>query len=152
MLKEGMDVYIPLVDDHAVDAIVKRADGSIAQVQIKARSLTCAEGDAALFAAIPHPEERRDYWFVFYSERMDRTWVLTSAEFIAESVQNKTGKNAGLRSIWFNGRHKNKMTGVRENYCKARYERYLATDFTRIANTVPEHSLGYNDLLSRGDK
>ena len=27
MLKEGLDVYIPLVDDHAVDAIIKRADG-----------------------------------------------------------------------------------------------------------------------------
>lgn len=92
MLKEGMDVYIPLVDDHAVDAIIKRADGSIAQVQIKARSLTCAEGDAALFSAIPHSEERRDYWFIFYSERLDKTWILTSAEFIAESVQNKTGK------------------------------------------------------------
>ncbi len=24
MLKEGLDVYIPLVDDHAVDAIIKR--------------------------------------------------------------------------------------------------------------------------------
>jgi len=142
MLKEGMDVYIPLVDDHAVDAIVKRSDGSIAQVQIKARSLTCAEGDAALFAAIPHPEERHDYWFVFYSERMDGTWVLTSAEFIAESVQNKTGKNAGLRSIWFNGRRKNKTTGISENYCKTRYEKYLATDFTRIANGVAEQLVG----------
>jgi hypothetical protein len=26
MLKEGMDVYVPLVDDHAVDAIVRRKD------------------------------------------------------------------------------------------------------------------------------
>jgi hypothetical protein len=30
MLKEGMDVYVPLVDDHAVDAIVKRSNGTIA--------------------------------------------------------------------------------------------------------------------------
>jgi hypothetical protein len=141
MLKKGMDVYIPLVDDHAVDAIIKRADGSIAQVQIKARSLTCAEGDAALFSAIPHPEERRDYWFVFYSERMDATWILTSAEFIAESVQNKMGKNVGLRSIWFNGRRKNKTTGVAEPYCKERYEKYLATDFSRIAKPSPNESL-----------
>ena len=29
MLKEGLDVYVPLVDDHAVDAIVKRSDGTI---------------------------------------------------------------------------------------------------------------------------
>ncbi len=64
MLKDGMDVYIPLVDDHAVDAIVRRKDGSIALVQIKARSKTVVSGDAALFAAIPH-EKRSDYWFVF---------------------------------------------------------------------------------------
>jgi hypothetical protein len=134
MLKEGMDVYIPLVDDHAVDAIVKRPDGSIAQIQIKARSLDCVENDAALFSAIPHPEERHDYWFVFYSERMDKTWILTSAEFLLESYQVKSGKkNAGLRSIWFNGRRKNPKTGLTEQCCKPRYEKYLATDFSRIA-------------------
>ena len=26
MLKEGLDVYLPLVDDNAVDAVVKRPD------------------------------------------------------------------------------------------------------------------------------
>ena len=36
MLKEGLDVYVPLVDDHAVDAIVKRHDRSTALIQIKA--------------------------------------------------------------------------------------------------------------------
>lgn len=134
MLKEGMDVYVPLVDDHAVDAIVKRNDGTIAQIQIKARSGNCAEGDAALFAAIPHPEERHDYWFVFYSERMDRIWILSSAEFPSESIANKTGKNIGLRTIWFNGKRRNK-TLTSELYCKARYEKYLASDFTRIRET-----------------
>ncbi len=37
MLKEGLDVYVPLVDDPAVDAFIKRADDSTALVQIKAR-------------------------------------------------------------------------------------------------------------------
>jgi hypothetical protein len=60
-------------------------------------------GDAALFAAIPH-ELRDNYWFVFYSERMDMTWIMSSAEFVKESCQNKKGKNAGKRSIWLNGR------------------------------------------------
>lgn len=63
MLKEGLDVYIPLVDDHAVDAIVKRHDGSTALIQIKARSKTVVPGDAALFAAIPH-EEASGRWRV----------------------------------------------------------------------------------------
>ena len=90
MLKDGLDVYVPLVDDHAVDALIKRADGSIAQVQIKARSATVAETDAALFAAIWH-DPREDYWFVFYSERLDKTWLMSAGEFIAEAVQHKTG-------------------------------------------------------------
>jgi hypothetical protein len=72
MLKEGMDVYVPLVDDHAVDAIVRRKDGSIALVQIKARSRDVIEGDAALFAAITH-DPREHYWFhiLFRADGLD---------------------------------------------------------------------------------
>ena len=136
MLKEGMDVYIPLVDDHAVDAIVRRADGSIALIQIKARSRDVVAGDAALFAAIQH-DHREHYWFVFYSERMDLTWVMTSEEFVAAAVQNKTGKNAGKRSVWFNGKRKNSITGEREEYCKPQWTKYLVTDFSRI-RAVPQ--------------
>lgn len=134
MLKEGIDVYVPLVDDHAVDAIIKRKDGTTALIQIKARSKEVIAGDAALFAAIPHEEVRLNYWFVFYSERMDKTWIMTSAEFDQEAVKNKTGKNIGLRSIWFNGKRKNKQTGISEEYCKPQWEKYLAEDFRCIAN------------------
>ena len=132
MLKEGLDVYVPLVDDQAVDAIVKRVDGSTALVQIKARSRNIVEGDAGLFAAIPHPETRTDYWFVFYSERMDLTWLMTSDEFITESRQNKQGKNVGLRTIWFNGTRKNKATGLIEEYCHERYRKYAIGSFARL--------------------
>lgn len=60
MLKEGLDVFVPLVDDNAIDAIVRRRDGSFVEVQIKARSRDVKDGDAALFAAIPH-EPRQNY-------------------------------------------------------------------------------------------
>ena len=92
MLKEGLDVYVPMVDDDAIDAVVKKPDGSFVEVQIKARSKSVSFGDAALFAALTH-EYRPNYWFVFYSERMDKTWILSSREFINESNQNKKGKN-----------------------------------------------------------
>ena len=52
MLMEGLDVYLPLVDDDGVDCIIKKEDGSFIEVQIKARSSDVTEGDAALFAAI----------------------------------------------------------------------------------------------------
>ena len=133
MLKEGLDVYIPLVDDHAVDAIVKRRDGTTALIQIKARSKTVKDGDAALFAAIPHEEVRQNYWFVFYSERLELIWIMTSDEFDREAVRNKTGKNIGLRSIWFNGKKIDKATGLPTEYCKPQWQKYIAPNFSRIA-------------------
>lgn len=131
MLKEGLDIYVPLVDDDAIDAVIRRSDGSFITAQIKARSKDVIEGDAALFAAIPH-EIRENYWFIFYSERMDTTWIMSSEEFIKESVQNKTGKNVGKRSIWFNGKKKDKTTGKAVEYCKKQFEKYVAKDFSRL--------------------
>jgi hypothetical protein len=127
MLKEGLDVYIPIVDDDAIDAVIRKKDGKFITVQIKARSKDVIFGDAALFAAIPH-ELRDNYWFIFYSERMDKMWILTSEEFIQESVKNKTGKNKGKRSIWFNG----KNTKDKIEYCKPQFEKYLVINFDRL--------------------
>jgi len=131
MLKEGLDIYLPLVDDDAIDAVIRRPDGNFVTVQIKARSKGVVEGDAALFAAIPH-EIRENYWWVFYSERMDMTWIMTSQEFVKASVQNKTGKNKGKRSIWFNGTRRDKATGRREEYCKPQFKEFIAIDFHRL--------------------
>ena len=50
-------------------------------------------------------------------------WIMSSQQFIKEAAQNKHGKNAGKRSIWFNGTKK----GV--EYPKPRYEQYRAHDF-----------------------
>ena len=133
MLKEGLDVYLPMVDDDAIDAVVKKPDGSFVEVQIKARSKTVAFGDAALFAALTH-EYRPNYWFVFYSERMDKTWILSSKEFIKESNQNKKGKNVGKRSIWFNG----KKTKDKTEHVKPQFEKYLVTSFERIIKDNPD--------------
>lgn len=131
MLKQGLDVYLPLVDDDAIDAVIKRPDGSFIEVQIKARSKTVKLGDGALFAAITH-ELRKNYWFVFYSERLDTIWIMSSDEFIFEAVQNKNGKNVGKRSLWFNGTKINKATGQREEYVKDRYKKYVCHDFSRL--------------------
>jgi hypothetical protein len=131
MLKEGLDVYVPLVDDDAIDAVIRRNDGTFITVQIKARSKDVIDRDGALFAAIPH-ELRENYWFVFYSERMDMKWIMTSDEFIEESDQNRSGKNKGKRSIWFNGGKRDKASGKTIEYCKKRFEKYIARDYARL--------------------
>jgi hypothetical protein len=125
-------VYVPLVDDFGIDAVVRKQNNQFIEVQIKARSSSVVPGDAALFAAIVHPEVRENYYFVFYSERLDAMWIMSSSEFIAEAVQNKTGKNAGKRSIWFNGRRTDKQTGALIEYPNPRFDKYRAQDFSRF--------------------
>ena len=129
MLMEGLDVYLPLVDDHGVDCVIKKEDGTFIEVQIKARSKEVADGDAALFAAITH-ELTEYFYFVFYSERLDMMWILSSEDFLAECTTNKNGKNKGKHSIWFNGNRKDKKTGIKKEYCKKKFEKYIATDFS----------------------
>ena len=131
MLKQGLDVYLPLVDDDGIDAVIKRPDGTFVQVQIKARSNTVKLGDCGLFAALTH-ELRENYWFVFYSERLDTIWVMSSQEFLNESVQNKNGINAGKRSIWVNGTKMDRTVGERREYIKDRYQAYVCHDFSRL--------------------
>ena len=131
MLMEGLDCYVPLVDDYGVDFIVKKSDGTFIEIQIKARSNEVTDGDAALFSAIVH-EYRPNFYFVFYSERLDTMWIMSSEEFLNECVTNKNGKNKGKRGIWFNGNRTNKNTGMKEEYCKPQFEKYIYSDFGRF--------------------
>ena len=79
-----------------------------------------------------HTEKTDNFYFVFYSERLKKMWIMSSEEFLKECVTNKTGKNAGKRCIWFNGNRKDPKTGEKKEYCKKKYEKYLATDFSRF--------------------
>ncbi len=127
MLKEGLDVYVQLVDDFGIDAVIRKQNGEFIEVQIKARSKDVVFGDAALFSAITH-HPRKNYFFIFYSERMDTFWILSSEEFIKEANQNINGKNKGKYVIWFNG----KNTKDKREYTKPQFEKYIATNFDRF--------------------
>ncbi len=129
MLMEGLDVYLPLVDDHGVDCVIKKEDGNYIEVQIKARSSEVTDGDAALFSAITHTKTP-NFYFVFYSERLDTMWIMSSEEFLRECVTNKSGKNAGKHSIWFNGNRTDKLTGEKKEYCKKQFQKYICKDFS----------------------
>lgn len=131
MLMEGLDVYMPLVDDHGVDCVIKREDGVFIEVQIKARSSEVADGDAALFAAITH-DYRENFYFVFYSERLETMWIMSSEEFLEECYTNRNGKNKGKRVIWFNGNKRDKETGEKKEYCKPQFDKYVCADFSRF--------------------
>lgn len=130
MIKEGLDVYVPLVDDFGIDAVVRKEDGTFLEVQIKARSSSVKMRDAALFAAIEHPKLRHNYYFVFYSERMDKMWIMSSKDVIDKAYQNKEGKNKGKRSVWLNGSRKDKSSGQHTEYPLPKFAMHLADDFS----------------------
>lgn len=133
MLKEGLDVFLPMVDDDAIDAVIKKPDGSFVEVQIKARSKDVLFGDAALFAGLKH-YYRKNYWFVFYSERMETTWILSSIEFINNARQNKSGINIGKRSLKLNG----KNTKAQKEHTLPQFQKYVVNNFDRILNEHPD--------------
>jgi hypothetical protein len=127
MLKEGLDVYIPMVDDDAIDAVVKKPDGSYVEIQIKTTSNNVKFGDTGLFAALKH-NYRPNYWFVFYSERLETIWIMSSKEFVAKSNQGPKAKLKGERTIRLSGRN----TKAKTEHVLPRFEKFVATNFDRI--------------------
>jgi hypothetical protein len=95
MMREGFDVYLPTADDHGVDMIAKTIHGNIVEIQVKALRKTTKGG---VFAAINH-SPRSNFYFIFYLESLDKTWIMSSADFIKMASQNTKGKNIGKYAI-----------------------------------------------------
>ena len=128
MLKEGLDVYTPMVDDMGIDAIVRKSDGTFLEVQIKARSLVVKFGDAGLFSVNKHITPRKNYYFVFYSQRMKTKWIMSSEEFVENSLLIQNGKNKGVRQIWFSG----KNTKKKKEHTKPQFKKFVSKNFDKL--------------------
>ncbi len=63
-------------------------------------------------------------------------WIMSFAEFVHEANQNKNGKNIEKRSIWFNGKRKDKATGKLIESPYPRFDRYRAADFSRFRSAA----------------
>lgn len=83
MLRDGLDVYVPLADDHGVDLVVEKPGGKLAKVQVKTRS-----GGWADFG-IDKYQGQDNFWYVFYESCLciNTIWLLNSAEFDREANQ-----------------------------------------------------------------
>lgn len=128
MIKKGLDVYLPIVDDKGIDAIVRLDSGNFAEIQIKSSSREVKEGDRGLFANIHH-ELSENFWFIFHSEGMERYWLLSSKELIDfTSPQSASDKAKGRRRIKFTKIKKGKEV------LKPEFEQFVMNNFNRILN------------------
>ena len=91
MLMEGLDCYVPLVDDHGVDCIIKKEDGTFIEIQIKARSREVANGDAALFSDIHRSGVERNRHGLFVAKLCGPVGVRSFAADGVAEVEEKFG-------------------------------------------------------------
>ena len=147
LLAENREVYMPAVDDHGVDLIVRTlaynpgaasTDPSHYEFQeIQVKSLSTG----GLFAAIkcvPRP----NYWFVFYIKNIDKMWLINSVDlvnskrlhpelkpgdpnYLATSQNNNPQKSPKNFGLWSFDLTPTKRTPVKS-------EAYVITDFSKL--------------------
>ncbi len=128
LLVQNFDVYVPLVDDHGIDCIVKSVDyvnDTYKEIQIKARSKYADEKSNGCFTVDKH-EIRNNYYFIFYSEIVDKRWCLTSKQFIDETIPSKGKRTLGRRKIVL-------FTKTKSGYkLKDKFKKYIVNDYSII--------------------
>lgn len=114
LLLEGKEVFIPVIDDRGVDALVLSSMGNgYNELQIK-----CRENEGR-FTAIECPQPRSNYWFVFYIKSINILWLINSIDFdkIAGTIR-VNGNNTGKRYI-----HLSK---------NGKFKKYIISDFSQL--------------------
>jgi hypothetical protein len=80
LIKQEFDVYQTLVDDQQIDCIIRNEKGGkpvYLDIQIKARSRNAQKQSWGVWPSVkilPRP----NFFFIFYSEPLDRYWVIPS--------------------------------------------------------------------------
>lgn len=118
LLDLGFDVYQTLVDDQAIDCIVRINPKKYLDIQIKASSTRSQKVNAGIFVAKDF-KPRDNYFFVFYVEYLDKFWVIPSKLFHKTAGRNVKGKHIGDLTI--------NLTGVKkgEIYPREQYQEYI---------------------------
>ena len=96
LLKRNFDVYMTLVDDQGIDCVVRLSEKHYLDIQIKARSKDAKHHHT--FAAMSF-SPRKNLFFIFYTEKDDKFWVMPSKDLASICLLNKSGKNKGKRTF-----------------------------------------------------
>lgn len=126
LLKECRDVYLPAVDDHGVDMLVRTVQTSnpyqYQEIQVKTLQGVTPNNSGGLFAAISCPNPAPNYWFVFYIKDIDIMWLINSLEFVNIASKNKKGKNIGKYSLGL----------ANKKGPRSQFTQYIITDFSKL--------------------
>ena len=128
LLAENRELYLPAVDDHGVDLIVRTLNHNsgaattapehyeFQEIQVKSLST------GGLFAAIKCDAPRANYWFVFYIKDIDRMWLVNSFDFCSLASRNEKGQNIGKYSFDLKPTTRTPL----------KQDQFLVTDFSKL--------------------
>ncbi len=105
LLKQGYDVYMPLVDDKQIDCVLRIDDNRYLDIQIKARSKQVEISRGGVFAGGKRVDPRDTYFYIFYSEHIDTYWIMPSLKLEKYAPMGKNDK----WSIQLAGKVKNEI-------------------------------------------
>ena len=131
LLRRGYDVYQTLVDDQQIDCIIRKGvqNPVYVDIQIKARSEKCSSENAARFAGLVIENPRPNYFFIFYSEQLKKTWIIPSLDIASQGPEkiasiNKQGINAGKYSINMAGHSSTSNKAISNGATTKRFQKY----------------------------
>ena len=129
LLAANFDVFIPLVDDHGVDCVIKSiqngSQSDYKEIQIKARSKNADCRSQGCFTVDNHIKKDK-FYFIFYSEELNLKWCFTSEEFIQETKESNGSRTKGRRKITLFKKYKSKMDIV------PKYGKYIIEDYSKL--------------------
>lgn len=127
LLDEGREVWVPTVDDHGVDLLVKtrnviQGNRTLAEhfdfqeIQIK----SVKNGGLFVFSC---KNPRPNYWFIFFVKEKGTYWLINSLDLVNNiAYMNKSGGNVGKYTAPLSTKEK----------INAKYSKYIVKDFNKI--------------------
>ena len=110
-LKGGFDVYLPVVD-RGVDCVIKGAEGSFYEIQIKTRA---TEKRGGTYFYIRNFEPRDNYFVVCYMAWKDETYILPSKVFAEHSKDAYSRRGTRVRLV-LNEKKQRLLSEYKDNY------------------------------------
>ncbi|HKZ50574.1 MAG TPA: hypothetical protein VJ256_02275 [Dehalococcoidia bacterium] len=111
LLKRGAKVYVPLVDVEGIDAVLRRPDGSYAELQVKT---AVRRKNRPRWFRVPNLEPRRNLYIVCVALREQEIWVIPSKEFHEYATHISVEKQgATLYDLDFGGASEDKLEKYR---------------------------------------
>ena len=122
LLRNGAGVYLPVVDTKGIDAIVRKNDGTLLEIQIKT---TFTEEYAGWFDVYDVDQYQEDRFVIvgvdIFSKEPPDVWILPAKAFIEYSNKAKMKNGSTLYRLGLESKSRKHFNQIRRDILKPDY-------------------------------